>query len=169
MSFELKEELKYAKSTSGLKLKQDGTIGITDYAQQELGDIVYIGFDEVKKTFQKGGNILPLESHKSMEFIKDPADGKVLEAHEDLEDNLELVNEDPYGEGWIVKIEINDPAQTEDLMMLKGIVNTCRNRSGKRSRRIIQVLTFLKQNNQLGSLYLYTGLNHYFFYNLEKR
>ena len=55
-----------------------------------------------------------------MEFIKAPADGKVLEAHEDLEDNLELVNEDPYGEGWIVKIEINDPAQTEDLMDAEG-------------------------------------------------
>ena len=113
----VKEGLKYATTHEWLKVEGNiGIVGISDYAQHELGEIVYIGFDEAVESFKKGDDLVPIESHKSMDYVKAPVDGTLKEKNQKLEDNWEAVNKDPYGEGWIVKIEIKNSAQLSELM-----------------------------------------------------
>ena len=113
----VKEGLKYATTHEWLKVEGNiGTVGISDFAQHELGEIVYIGFDEAVESFKKGEDLVPIESHKSMDYLKAPVDGTLKEKNQKLENNFELVNKDPYGEGWIVKIEIKNPNQISELM-----------------------------------------------------
>jgi len=110
------ENLKYTKEHEWLKV--DGntvTFGITDYAQNMLGGIVYVELPEEEDELEKGENFAVIESVKAATDIIAPVDGTVLEVNEDLDDEPEKMNESPY-EAWVVKIELSNPSQLDGLM-----------------------------------------------------
>ena len=103
------EELQYTKSHEWVRTEDDtATIGITDYAQEELGDIVYVELPEEGATFDAGDSFGAVESVKAVSDLYTPVGGEVVEANEALGDNPEKINEDPYGDGWIVKLRVSD-------------------------------------------------------------
>ena len=103
------EELQYTKSHEWVRTEDDtATIGITDYAQEELGDIVYVELPEEGATFDAGDAFGTVESVKAVSDLNTPVGGEVVEANEALGDNPEKINEDPYGDGWIVKLRVSD-------------------------------------------------------------
>jgi glycine cleavage system H protein len=101
---------------------EDGRVrvGITDYAQDALGDVVFVDLPEVGSTVQKGEACAEVESTKSVSEIYAPVTGTVVEVNGDLGDNPERLNEDPYGEGWICVIALEDPAQLDELLHAQG-------------------------------------------------
>jgi glycine cleavage system H protein len=102
------EELQYTKSHEWVRNEGDtATIGITDHAQEELGDIVYIELPEQGATFEAGESFGTVESVKAVSDLYTPVGGEVVEVNEALEDSPEKINEDPYGEGWMVKLRIS--------------------------------------------------------------
>ena len=103
------EELHYTKSHEWVRTEDDtATIGITDYAQEELGDIVYIELPEQGVTFEAGDSFGTVESVKAVSDLYTPVGGEVVEVNEALGDSPEKINEDPYGEGWILKVRVSD-------------------------------------------------------------
>lgn len=110
-------EYRYSKEHEWIKL--DGnivTLGITDYAQGELGEIVFVELPEVGAGIKIGEPMGSVESVKAVSDIFSPVSGKVAEANAALEDAPETVNSDPHGEGWMAKVELSDPAELENLM-----------------------------------------------------
>ncbi|AJD53612.1 glycine cleavage system H protein [Thalassospira sp. MBR-102] len=97
---------------------EDGvaTVGITDYAQQSLGDIVYVELPEVGKKLTKDGDAAVVESVKAASDVYAPLDGVVVEANEELDDNPALVNEAPESDGWFFRMELSDESQLDELM-----------------------------------------------------
>jgi glycine cleavage system H protein len=93
-----------------------GTIGITDYAQQQLGDVVFVELPETGKKFAKGGEAAVVESVKAASEIYAPLGGEVVETNAALEGAPATVNEDPQGRGWFLKLKLDDPADVESLM-----------------------------------------------------
>jgi glycine cleavage system H protein len=103
------EELQYTKSHEWVRTEDDtATIGITDHAQEELGDIVYVELPEQGATFEAGDSFGTVESVKAVSDLYTPVGGEVVEVNETLDDSPEKINEDPYGEGWIVKLRVSD-------------------------------------------------------------
>jgi glycine cleavage system H protein len=103
------EELQYTKSHEWVRTEDDtATIGITDYAQEELGDIVFVELPEEGATFDAGDSFGTVESVKAVSDLYSPVGGEVVEVNEALSDNPEKINEDPYGDGWIVKLRVSD-------------------------------------------------------------
>jgi len=102
-------DLKYTKDHEWLKPAGDGTatVGITSYAQDALGDVVFVDLPEVGATFQQGEEFGTVESVKTVSELNMPAAGDVLEVNAALADHPEAVNEDPYGQGWMVKIKLS--------------------------------------------------------------
>ena len=94
----------------------EGVIGISDYAQDALSDIVYVELPEVGDVFDKGDVLAVIESVKAASDVYMPVTGEILEINELLEDSPELINQDPYGEAWLVRINIAEPAELEDLL-----------------------------------------------------
>lgn len=94
----------------------NGTIGITDHAQQELGDIVYVDLPKVGMRIEQGSAFGSVESVKAVSDIYAPVSGEVLEVNPVLADQPEKLNDDPHGEGWLVKVKLDDPAQAANLM-----------------------------------------------------
>lgn len=111
-------ELKYSKDHEWVKLLDDNTalIGITDYAQSSLGDVTFVELPGEGDSFAKGESFGVVESVKAASDIYMPVDGEVLEINQPLEDSPELINQDPYGNGWIIKFKINDPAELDGLL-----------------------------------------------------
>ncbi|MEE9287265.1 MAG: glycine cleavage system protein GcvH [Gammaproteobacteria bacterium] len=111
-------ELRYTSSHEWAQLLEDGTIrvGITDYAQEQLGDMVYVEPPEVERTYEAGEECAVVESVKSASDIFCPVLGKVLAVNELLVETPELINQDPYGDGWIFKLEPADPSELDDLL-----------------------------------------------------
>ncbi|HEY1869744.1 MAG TPA: glycine cleavage system protein GcvH [Chitinophagaceae bacterium] len=111
-------ELKYTKDHEWIKLIDDKTalIGITDFAQRELGDIVFVDISTVGKTLNAEEMFGTVEAVKTVSDLFLPVGGKILEVNSTLSNNPELVNNDPYGEGWMVKIEIEDLADLNNLL-----------------------------------------------------
>ncbi|SDJ23832.1 glycine cleavage system H protein [Frankineae bacterium MT45] len=91
-------------------------VGITDFAQEALGDVVYVTLPEVGASVERGGAFGEIESTKSVSDLFAPVDGSVVTRNDLLDGRPELINSDPYGDGWIVEIEITDPAQVEALL-----------------------------------------------------
>lgn len=111
------EELKYTKDHEWIKVQgTEAIIGITDYAQGELGEIVFVDVNTVGESLDKEEVFGSIEAVKTVSDLFIPVAGKILEVNEALDDQPELVNSDPYGQGWIVKIEVKDPAQLNDLL-----------------------------------------------------
>ena len=110
-------ELKYTKDHEWVKIV-DGlaVVGITDFAQSELGDIVYVEVETVGETLEKEEVFGTIEAVKTVSDLFLPIDGEIVELNDGLEDNPEVVNEDPYGEGWLIKIKPSDESQLEALL-----------------------------------------------------
>ena len=103
------EELQYTKSHEWVRTEDDtATIGITDHAQDELGDVVFVELPEQDATFDAGDSFGTVESVKAVSDLYTPIGGEVVEINETLNDSPEKINEDPYGEGWIVKLRVSD-------------------------------------------------------------
>ena len=111
------EELKYTEEHEWVKIEGNiATIGITDFAQGELGDIVYLEIDSLDSEIALNKVFGTVEAVKTVSDLFMPVGGKVIEINSTLEDNPELVNEDPYGEGWIIKIDISDLSEVDSLL-----------------------------------------------------
>lgn len=115
---QLPQELRYSKAHTWSARQEDGTVkvGITDYAQQELGDIVYVELPETEREYASGDECAVVESVKSASDIYCPLTGEITEANEALKDKPELINEDPYGEGWLFKLQPDDEAELDELL-----------------------------------------------------
>lgn len=110
-------DLLYTKDHEWVRVEGDtGTVGITEYAQGELGDIVYIEVETEGETLKKEEAFGSVEAVKTVSDLFMPVDGEVLEFNESLNDTPEIVNQDPYGEGWMVKIKLTNPADLDELM-----------------------------------------------------
>lgn len=110
-------ELKFTKDHEWVKIEGNvATIGITDFAQRELGDIVYIDINTVGDEVSKDDVFGTVEAVKTVSDLFMPVTGTVLEVNAALNDNPELVNTDPYGQGWMVKISVSDVAQVDELL-----------------------------------------------------
>jgi len=117
MSDEVRDDLKYTDTHEWLKLKGDtAIIGITDHAQTELTDIVFVELPEVGKEIKKGEELCVVESVKSVSEIYSPVSGKIVNVNEKLEDAPETVNEKPYGDGWLVELELKDKSEIDVLI-----------------------------------------------------
>ena len=110
-------ELKYTKDHEWVKLEGNvATVGITDFAQSELGDIVFVDVDTVDDDLNAGEVFGSVEAVKTVSDLYLPVSGKVIEFNEELEGEPELVNTDPYGKGWIVKVELSEGADLSELL-----------------------------------------------------
>lgn len=111
------DNLKYSNDHEWIKVDGNkATVGITDYAQSELGEIVYVDINTEGESVVKGEVFGSIEAVKTVSDLFLPVSGKVLEVNPLLEDKPELINEDPYGEGWIIKIEIEDAVGLDNLL-----------------------------------------------------
>ena len=115
---EYPEELRYTKEHEWVAVEDDdhARVGITDFAQDALGDVVYVDLPEEGTEVRAGEAFGEVESTKSVSDIFSPVSGRILERNSSLEDQPELVNEDPYVEGWMVVIEMTDSAEVEELL-----------------------------------------------------
>lgn len=117
---------KFTKTHEWIQVENSvGTVGITEYAQEKLGDVVYADLPEVGKTVKKGEILLSLESVKAASDVYAPVSGKVVEVNTALEDKPEIVNKDAEGKGWLVKVEIIDPAELDDLLNEEDYKKLC--------------------------------------------
>lgn len=111
------EDCLYTREHEWIRVEDDvGVIGITDYAQEALGDIVYVELPSVGDHFSQGEPFGNVESVKAVSELYMPVSGEVVEVNADLAESPQLVNEDPYGDGWMVKIALSDPTELETLM-----------------------------------------------------
>jgi len=114
---EIRSELKYTKDHEWVKVEgNQATVGITDYAQGELGDIVYVEIESLDESLEKEEVFGSVEAVKTVSDLFLPVSGKVIEINESLEDSPELINEDPYEKGWIIRMEIENPEELKDLL-----------------------------------------------------
>ena len=125
----LVDGLKYAEEHEWVKKEGDTVkIGITDYAQDQLGEIVFVELPEVDSEFDKGDEFGTLESTKAVSDLIMPISGKIVAINEALEDESEVVNNDPYGGGWMIEVALSDPSELDAMMdkdtyfeLLKGL------------------------------------------------
>ncbi|NWF76683.1 MAG: glycine cleavage system protein GcvH [Nitrospirae bacterium] len=111
------DDLKYHKEHTWVKVTgKKATIGITDYAQQSLGDIVYIDLPEVDMDVEANSEFGEIESTKTTSSLLSPVSGRVIDVNEELSESPETINEDPYGKGWIAVIKLDDLSEIDDLM-----------------------------------------------------
>ncbi|MBE3605208.1 glycine cleavage system protein GcvH [bacterium] len=109
--------LKYSKEHEWVSTEESiVTVGITDHAQEQLGEIVYIELPSIGEKVSKDDPFGVVESVKAVSDIYAPVSGTVVEVNEDLPESPEVVNEDPYGDGWLIKVKVSDPTELDDLM-----------------------------------------------------
>ena len=117
MADEVREDLKYTKDHDWVKIKGDiALIGITDHAQAELTDIVFVELPELNKEVKLGEELCVVESVKSVSEIYTPLSGKIVKINSKLEDSPEIINESPYDDGWIVELKIFDKSEISKLL-----------------------------------------------------
>lgn len=110
-------ELKYTKDHEWVRIEGDiATVGITDFAQGELGDIVYVEVETLDETVAKDAVFGTVEAVKTVSDLFQPLSGEIVEFNTELEDEPEKVNSDPYGAGWMVKIKLSEPSEVADLL-----------------------------------------------------
>ncbi len=113
----LQPDLMYSEEHEWVRVEgEEGVVGISDYAQDQLSDVVYVELPEVGDTFARGDIFAVVESVKAASDVYMPVTGEVLEINETLEDSPEIVNEDPYGEAWFIRVAISDPSELDDLL-----------------------------------------------------
>ena len=113
----IKEDLYYSEDHEWVREEENClVIGVTDFAQEELGDIVFVELPEVEEELDKNDSFGVLESVKAVSDTFIPVSGRIIEVNEDLIDNPELINEDPYGEGWLIKVDPDDDSELDELL-----------------------------------------------------
>ncbi len=118
------ENLLYTKDHEWIRVEGDTAfIGVTDFAQAELGDVVFIEVETVGETLEREEALGTIEAVKTVSDVFMPVSGEVLEFNEKVKETPDLVNKDPYGDGWIVKIKLSDPAQLNDLLSAEQYKN----------------------------------------------
>jgi glycine cleavage system H protein len=119
---ELPNDLKYANSHEWIRNEGDGTatIGITDHAQELLGDLVYIELPEINTVVSAANECAVVESVKAASDIYSPVSGEVIAVNDDLSDSPETVNQSPFGEGWIFRVRMSDPTELDNLLDANG-------------------------------------------------
>ncbi|RDV29106.1 glycine cleavage system protein GcvH [Alteromonas aestuariivivens] len=119
-------DLRYAATHEWVRPEGDGvfTVGISEHAQDLLGDMVFVELPDVGDKVSTGDDIAVAESVKAASDVYAPISGEIVEVNEDLEDSPELVNSDPYGDGWMFKIKADDPSEAEDLLDADGYENS---------------------------------------------
>ncbi|MDP7036828.1 MAG: glycine cleavage system protein GcvH [Candidatus Marinimicrobia bacterium] len=118
------DSLLYTDDHEWIKIEDSqAIIGITDFAQSELGDIVFIEFPDEGDTFQKGDTIGTIEAVKTVADLYAPVSGKILELNLELDDNVELINSDPIGKGWLIKMELSNSDEISDLLSAEDYRN----------------------------------------------
>jgi glycine cleavage system H protein len=126
------DDIKYHREHAWVRIEgKRATIGITDYAQQQLGDIVYVDLPETETEIDADSELSEIESTKATSPVVSPVTGTVVEVNEDLADTPEIINEDPYGNGWLVVLEITDPLELNDLMNKSEYEKFLRDEEGK--------------------------------------
>jgi glycine cleavage system H protein len=114
---ELPDDLKYTREHEWVLVEGTvATVGISAFAEDQLGDVVFVELPAVGDTVSKDDAMGVVESVKAVSDVYAPISGEVIEVNDDLPENTEMINEDPYGDGWMVKIEMSDPSELEDLM-----------------------------------------------------
>lgn len=120
------EGLRYSESHEYVKVEGDcAVVGITDFAQEQLGNVVYVDVPEVGDEVTAGETFGAVESTKAASDLVCPVSGEVVEVNEALEDEPELVNKDAFGEGWIIKVKLANPEEVEQLLDAKGYEAVC--------------------------------------------
>ena len=121
---DITDSLLYTNDHEWIKIEENqAIIGITDFAQSELGDIVFIEFPDEGDTFQKGDTIGTIEAVKTVADLYAPISGKLLELNLELDDNIELINSDPIGKGWLITMELSNPDEISDLLSAEDYRN----------------------------------------------
>lgn len=112
------DDLKYTKDHEWIRMEDEfiGVCGITDHAQEMLTDIVFVELPQIGTAIAKGEQVAVVESVKAVSDVYAPVSGRIIEVNGALEEAPELINSDPYGEGWIFKVEVKQPSELEDLM-----------------------------------------------------
>ena len=111
------DDVRYHKEHTWVRVSgKKGTIGITEYAQDALGDIVYIDLPEADEDVEANSEVSEIESTKATSAVISPVSGKIVKVNEDLSESPEVINEDPYGKGWIAVVELDNPSEVDDLM-----------------------------------------------------
>ena len=114
---DIKENLKYTKDHEWVKLEGNiATVGVTDFAQSELGDIVYVEVDTIDETLDKDEVFGTVEAVKTVSDLFLPMSGKIVEFNESLSDSPESINDSPYDDGWIIKVEVSNPDEINHLL-----------------------------------------------------
>jgi len=117
MGMEFPAELKYSTEHEWVRVEGNhARVGITDYAQSELGDVVYVDLPEVGTEVQKGSVFGSVESVKAVSDLYAPVSGRVVEVNESLKDAPERINSSPYGDGWMIVVEMRDPSEIAELL-----------------------------------------------------
>jgi glycine cleavage system H protein len=126
------EDSRYAKSHEYVHVEGDvGTIGITDYAQKELGDVVFVELPQVGTQLELGDELGSIESVKAVSELFAPVSGEVVEINESLAEKPELVNTDPYGDGWMIKVKLSAPDEVDELMNAEDYEDYIQTEAGK--------------------------------------
>lgn len=121
MDFKLIESLKYTSSHEWVRIEGDiGTVGITDFAQYQLGDIVFVELPAIGDTIQKGNTAGEIESVKAVGELLMPLSGEIVEINGTLQEKPEIVNESPYDNGWMIKIKISNVNEIEELLSIES-------------------------------------------------
>lgn len=129
MALKVPSDLKYLKSDEWLRIEGEvGTIGISDFAQDQLNDVVYVDLPEIGRTLAAGESFGSVESVKAASELVTPVAGEVIAVNSDLEKTPELVNGDPYGKGWMIKIRITDASAADSMMDAAAYEEYCKNR-----------------------------------------
>jgi len=122
-------DLKYTKNDEWVRIEGDtATIGISDYAQDQLNDIVYVEFPDVGATFAQGATFGVIESVKAASDVFMPVGGTVTDVNSVLEDEPELINSDPFGKGWVIKVKLSSAADADSLMDAAAYTAYCDSR-----------------------------------------
>lgn len=126
------QDVKYTENDEWIRVEGDsGHIGITDYAQDQLSDVVFVEvMEDVGAEIERGQAFAAVESVKAAADVFMPVTGKIVEINEDLPDEPELVNTDPYGKAWMVRIEISDPSELEELLDASAYEQSVQEREG---------------------------------------
>ncbi len=120
------ENLKYSKTHEWVRVENDvAVIGITDHAQSELGDVVYLSLPEVGRILKYDEPFGEVESVKAVSELYSPLSGEVIEVNTTIIDSTEVVNEDPYGRGWLIKVRMSDPSELDKLMDADAYAKHC--------------------------------------------
>ncbi len=114
---EFPKDLKYTRDHEWARMEGDtAVVGITDYAQNKLGSIVFVELPAPGKSFKKGETLLSVDSVKAVAEVYAPLSGEVKESNQSLKENPEVINNEPYGQGWMVKMKVKDPAELGSLL-----------------------------------------------------